>query len=64
MSDASTFLDARQESEIEELRDWLHDQIDGGEECRGRDARISSYIRELDNLLFRNAVARMKGPNP
>ena len=33
---------------LEEVIDWLHDQIDGGDECRGRDGVISHHIRGLE----------------
>jgi len=43
MQDAATVL-SRIPKAIEELRD----QIDGGEECRGRDQQISEVIRILE----------------
>lgn len=43
MQDAATVL-SRIPIAIEELRD----QIDGGEECRGRDQQISEVIRILE----------------
>lgn len=36
--------------ELEELADWLRDQIDGGLECRWRDGTISRYIDVVESL--------------
>jgi len=35
-------------ADLEELADYLHEQIDGGDECRGRDQRISANIRTVE----------------
>lgn len=33
---------------LTQASDWLGEQIDGGDECRGRDAEISRHIRAVD----------------
>ena len=33
---------------LADLRDWLMDRIDGGEEMRGEDGLISDFIRQID----------------
>ena len=35
---------------LEDLREWLLDRIDGGEETRGEDGLISDFIRQIDAL--------------
>ena len=35
---------------LEDLREWLLDRIDGGEEMRGEDGLISDFIRQIDAL--------------
>ena len=35
---------------LADLRDWLLDRIDGGEEMRGEDGLISDFIRQIDAL--------------
>ena len=35
---------------LADLRDWLMDRIDGGEEMRGEDGLISDFIRQIDAL--------------
>ena len=34
---------------LEDLREWLTDRIDGGEEMRGEDGLISDFIRQIDS---------------
>jgi hypothetical protein len=36
---------------LEDLRDWLHDQIDGAEESRGWDSMVSSHIETVEAAL-------------
>lgn len=36
--------------QLYELREWLLDRIDGGEEMRGEDGLISDFIRQIDAL--------------
>ena len=36
--------------QLYELREWLLDRIDGGEEMRGEDSLISGFIVEIDAL--------------
>lgn len=31
--------------------EWLEDQIDGGDECRGRDSTISGHIRAIESAI-------------
>lgn len=38
-------------SDLRDLHDWLHDQIDGGLECRGRDTTISSHIDTVERAM-------------
>ena len=33
---------------LADLRDWLLDRIDGGEEMRGEDGLVSDFIRQID----------------
>ena len=33
---------------LADLRDWLMDRIDGGEEMRGEDGLVSDFIRQID----------------
>lgn len=33
---------------LTEAADWLTEQIDGGDECRGRDVEISRHIRAVE----------------
>ena len=33
---------------LEDLREWLLDRIDGGEEMRGEDGLVSDFIRQID----------------
>lgn len=33
---------------LENLREWLLDRIDGGEEMRGEDGLVSDFIRQID----------------
>lgn len=35
-------------SRLDEVAEWLTEQIDGGDECRGRDQEISAYIRYVE----------------
>lgn len=35
---------------LEDLREWLLDRIDGGEEMRGEDSLISHFINQIDAL--------------
>ena len=35
-------------AKLEDLREWLLDRIDGGEEMRGEDGLISDFIRQID----------------
>ena len=35
---------------LADLRDWLMDRIDGGEEMRGEDGLVSDFIRQIDAL--------------
>ena len=35
-------------AKLEDLREWLLDRIDGGEEMRGEDGLISNFIRQID----------------
>ena len=35
---------------LADLREWLLDRIDGGEETRGEDGLISGFIRQIDAL--------------
>ena len=37
-------------AKLEDLREWLLDRIDGGEETRGEDGLISDFIRQIDAL--------------
>ena len=37
-------------AKLEDLREWLLDRIDGGEEMRGEDGLISDFIRQIDAL--------------
>lgn len=34
--------------QLYELREWLLDRIDGGEEMRGEDGLVSNFIRQID----------------
>jgi len=34
--------------QLYELREWLLDRIDGGEEMRGEDGLVSDFIRQID----------------
>ena len=34
--------------EMNDLREWLLDRIDGGEEMRGEDGLVSNFIRQID----------------
>lgn len=34
--------------QLYELREWLLDRIDGGEETRGEDGLVSNFIRQID----------------
>jgi len=36
--------------QLYDLREWLLDRIDGGEEMRGEDSLISGFIRQIDAL--------------
>ena len=35
-------------AKLEDLREWLLDRIDGGEEMRGEDGLVSDFIRQID----------------
>ena len=35
-------------AKLEDLREWLLDRIDGGEEMRGEDGLVSNFIRQID----------------
>ena len=35
-------------AKLEDLREWLTDRIDGGEEMRGEDGLVSDFIRQID----------------
>ena len=37
-------------AKLEDLREWLLDRIDGGEEMRGEDSLISHFINQIDAL--------------
>ena len=37
-------------AKLEDLREWLLDRIDGGEEMRGDDSLISHFINQIDAL--------------
>ena len=37
-------------NQLYELREWLTDRIDGGEEMRGEDSLISHFINQIDGL--------------
>ena len=37
-------------AKLEDLREWLLDRIDGGEEMRGEDGLVSDFIRQIDAL--------------
>lgn len=37
-------------AKLEDLREWLTDRIDGGEEMRGEDGLISHFINQIDAL--------------
>lgn len=37
---------------LEDVYEWLQDQIDGGEECRGRDSEISNLMRTLGETIL------------
>lgn len=34
---------------VDDVLEWLRDQIDGGDECHGRDQAISAHIRTLES---------------
>lgn len=34
-----------------EVSDWLHDQIDGGEEAGDHDTQVSTHIRSVDKAI-------------
>ena len=38
---------------LAELRQELLDNIDGGDECRGRDSWLSSLIRDVEDIEIR-----------
>lgn len=48
MSAANTAVVAIVAVELKELAEELREQIDGGEERRGRDSRLSSQIRTVE----------------
>ena len=35
-------------AKLEDLREWLLDRIDGGEEMRGEDGLVSDFIRQIN----------------
>jgi len=37
--------------DLEDIRCWLLKQIDGGEEVKGHDSMLSTYINTIDNAL-------------
>lgn len=37
--------------DLEDIRCWLLEQIDGGEEVKGHDSMLSTYINTIDNAL-------------
>lgn len=44
--------------DLRDVRQWLEDEIYGGEECRGRDSRISLHIDTLTKAI--NFVATQR----
>jgi len=45
--------------DLEDIRCWLLEQIDGGEEVKGHDSMLSTYINTIDNALA--ALSSEKG---
>lgn len=50
--DDKPFSRAAMAGKLNELREWLLDQIDGGDECRGRDGEISTHIDSVEWALI------------
>ncbi len=44
--------------ELMRLRDEILSEIDGGEECRGRDGQLSAWARTLESLQSQLEAAR------
>lgn len=42
--------------ELDEVRSWLLDQIDGGDECLARDSEITQHIHSVEWALRKLAV--------